>query len=286
MFKMSRKEAFRRCKALLKYGLVLLVCYWVVDFYIEWEEAAERRAIYQKEQGDCSKKLAGMEQVPIPGGSLLDRSRLPGFYFGSNLRSDGSCIADTLEGSFWWTGTELRTEYEMSGIEKPSSWGYFRLAARLYTRKERTEPHRMGYRHADWPDDLIVELKNYPGLELWLNAPPPHFKNEFSITTFVMRNWRRHDGTPRTISCDGLNHPGDKIQAAGLGKQDLLKLNKEQLESLDFGVLQTYCTVELYSFDFAGGDGRIGLDTSSLRGAPEAIKFVSDYLSRSIITGK
>jgi hypothetical protein len=83
-----------------------------------------------------------------------------------------------------------------------------------------------------------------------------------------------------------LNHPGDKIQAAGLGKQDLLKLNKEQLESLDFGVLQTYCTVELYSFDFAGGVGRIGLDTSSLRGASDAIKFISEYLSRSIITGK
>ncbi|WP_025110682.1 hypothetical protein [Pseudomonas sp. H1h] len=286
MLKISRKEAFRRCKALLKYGLVLLVCYWGVDFYIEWEAAAERRAIYQKEQGDCSKKLAGMEQVPIRGGSLLDRTRIPGFYFGSTLKSDGSCIADVLEGSFWWTGTELRTEYELSGIEKPSNWGYFQVAARLYTRKERTEPHTMGGRHVDWPDDLIVKLKKYPGLELWLDASPPSSKNDFLITTFVMHNWRRHDGTPRTISCDGLNYPGDRVKAAGLGRQDLLKLNKAQLENLDFGELQTRCTVELYSFDFSGGDGRVSLSTRSLRGAPEALKFVSEYLSRSIIAGK
>ena len=286
MFKVSRKDALKKIKVLVKYGLILLMCYWVVNFYIEWEEAAERRAIYQKEQGDCSKKLAGMERVPIKGGSLLDRTRIPGFHFGSTLKSDGSCIADILEGSFWWTGTELRTEYEMSGIEPPAGWGYFQVAAILSTRTGRTELHRMGYRHTDWPDDLIVVLKNYPGLELWLNAPPPHFKNAFSVTTFVMRDWRRHDGTPRTIDCDGLNYPGDKIKAAGLGRLDLLKFNKEQLENLDFGELQTYCTVELYSFDFAGGIGRIGLDTSSLRGAPEAIKFVSDYLSRAIITGK
>lgn len=286
MFKMSRKEALKRCKTLLKYSLVLLLCYWMVGFYIEWEEAAERRAIYQKEQGDCSKKLAGMEQVPIRGGSLLDRSRIPGFYFGSTLKSDGSCIADVLEGSFWWTGTELLTEYELSGIEKPASWGYFQVAARLYTRKTPTEPHRMGGRHVDWPDDLIVKLKNYPGLELWLDAPPPSSKNEFSITDFVMRDWRRHDGTPRRIYCDGLNSPNSKAADNGLGRAGLLLFDKMQLENLDFGGLQAWCTVELHGFDFSGGDGRIWLDTSSLRGSPEALKFVSDYLSRSIITGK
>lgn len=286
MFKMSRREVFRQCRRGVKYGVILAVCYWVVDFYIRWEDAAEARAIYHKEQGECSKKLAGMEQVPIRGGSLLDRTRIPGFYFGSTLRSDGSCIADILEGSFWWTGTELRPEHEESGKEPPDSWRYFQVAARLYTRKETTEPHGIGGRHVAWPDELVVKLKNYPGLELWLNEPPPHVDNEFSIRTFVMRDWRRSDGTPRKINCDGLNSANPEILASGLGKADLLRMNKQQLESLDFDRLRAYCTVELHSFDFAGGDGRVSLGTEALRGAPEALKFVSDYLSHSIITGK
>lgn len=286
MSKMSRNAAYRRFKALLKYGLLLLMCYWLISVYIKWEKAAARRAIYQKEQADCRRTLAGMEQVPIHGGSLLDRTRIPGFYFGSTLKSDGSCIADTLEGSFWWTGTELRTEYQESGKEPPSSWSYFRVAARLYTRKEFIEPHSMGGRHVDWPDNLIVRLNNYPGLELWLAAPPPHSKNEFPITAFVMRDWRRHDGTPRKIYCDGLYSPPSSFLSGELSAVELIKFNKAQLEELDFGGLQAFCTVQLHSFEFVGGDARVSLSTRSLRGAPEALKLISEYLSNSILTGK
>ncbi|UDI94247.1 MULTISPECIES: hypothetical protein [unclassified Pseudomonas] len=286
MLKMSRKEVFRQCGRGIKYGVLLAICYWVVDFCIRWEEAAEARAIYQKKQGACSRKLAGMEQVPILGGSLLDRTKIPGFHFGSTLRSDGSCIADLLDGSFWWTGKELFPVYETLGVEPPSSWTHYHVTARLFTRGNTTAPHNMGGRHVSWPDELIVKLKNYPGLELWLTAPPPSIKNEFSVRIFVMPDWRRRDGTPRKINCIGLNSPESKASASGLSKAYLLKMNKEQLENLEFGSLRTYCTVELHHFDFAGGDARIHLGTEGLRGAPEALKAVSDYLSHSIITGK
>ena len=285
MHKLFRKGVSGWCKAILKYGLVLALCYWVVDFYIEWERMAEARERHYQESKKCSQKLAGMEHVPILGGGLLDRTKIPGFHFGSSTR-DGLCIADVLEGSFWWTGTELRTEYQESGKEKPSSWGHFNVAARLYTRKPSTEPYTMGRKTIDWPDELTVKLKNYPGLELWLTAPPPSIKNEFSVTSFVIRDWRRRDGTPRTIWCDGLDSPGSRASERGLSTSDLLKLNKTQLELIDFGDLNAYCTVGLHNFDFVGGDARIGTGTKSLLGAPEALRLLSEYLSRSIITGK
>jgi hypothetical protein len=285
MHKLFRKGVSRWCKAILKYGLVLVLCYWVVDFYIEWERMAEAREHHYQESKKCSQKLAGMEQVPILGGSLLDRTRIPGFHFGSSTR-DGLCIADVLEGSFWWTGTELRTEYQESGKEPSSSWGHFNVAARLYTRKPSTEPYNMGYQVVDWPEELTVILKNYPGLELWLDAPPPSIKNEFSIKNFVIRDWRRRDGTPRVIACNGLGSPAKEVLASGLSRKDLLRFNKSQLESLDFGDLDAYCTVGLHDFDFTGGDARVGTGTGSLLGAPIALQLISEYLSRSIITGK
>lgn len=144
----------------------------------------------------------------------------------------------------------------------------------------------MGRQTVDWPDELIVKLKNYPGLELWLTAPPPSFKNEFSIKNFVIRDWRRRDGTPRVIACNGLGSPSTAVLASGLNKEVLLTFNKSQLEDLDFGRLNAYCTVELHDFDFAGGDARVGTGTGSLFGAPIALRLISEYLSRSIITGK
>jgi hypothetical protein len=285
MYKAIRKGAYGWCKSILKYGLFFASCYWVVDFYIEWERMAEAREHHREVSKKCSQKLAGMEQVPILGGSLLDRTRIPGFHFGSSAR-DGLCIADVLEGSFWWTGTELRTEYQESGREKPSSWGHFNVAARLYTKKPSTEPYNMGFKVVDWPEELIVKLKNYPGLELWLNDRPPSIKNGFSVTDFVIRDWRRRDGTPRTISCDGLGSPRKEILESGVSKADLLGFNKTQLENLDFGDLSAYCTVGLHNFDFAGGDARIGTGTESLLGAPIALQMLSEYLSNAIITGK
>lgn len=285
MYRVIRKDACWWCKTILKYGLVVAFCSWLVSCYVESERMAEERDRRREESKKCNQKLAGMEHVPILGGSLLDRTKIPGFHFGSSTR-DGLCIADVLEGSFWWTGTELRTEYQESGKEKPSSWGHFNVAARLYTRKPSTEPYNMGRKTIDWPDELTVKLKNYPGLELWLTAPPPSVKNEFSVTSFVIRDWRRRDGTPRTISCDGLDSPREKIVESGMSGTDLLRFNKSQLENLDFGDLNAYCTVGLHNFDFAGGDARVGTGTESLRGASIALQMISEYLSNSIITGK
>lgn len=285
MYRVSRKDAYWWCKTILKYGLVVIFCYWLGSCYVESERIAEERERSREVSKKCNQKLAGMEHIPIPGGNYLDRTRMRGFHFGSSVRGD-LCIADVLEGSFWWTGTELRSTHQESGKEIPSSWGHFNVAARLYTKKASTEPHTMGYRDVDWPEELTVKLKNYPGLELWLDVAPPSIKNEFSIKNFVIRDWRRRDGTPRLIMCNGLGSPSKRVLASGMSKADLLKFSKAQLEDLDFGDLNAYCTVELWDFDFAGGDGRVGTGTGSLRGAPIALQLISENLSHSIITGK
>lgn len=72
----------------------------------------------------------------------------------------------------------------------------------------------------------------------------------------------------------------------GLNGEKLARFSRTELENLDLGGLNFFCTVELHSFDFAGGHGRVGLDTSSLRETPEMLKFLGKYLSHSVITRK
>lgn len=285
MHKLFRKSVYWWCRTILKYGLVVAFCSWLVSCYVESEQMAEERTRSREESKKCSQKLAGMEHVPILGGAFLDVAQIPGFHFGSTIRN-GLCMAEGLEGAFWWTGTELRPTYQELGKERLSSWRHFSVTARLYTKTASTEPHNMGRKTVDWPEELVVKLKNYPGLELWLTAPPPSIKNEFAISGFVMRDWRRRDGTPRVIACNGLRSPSTTVLESEFYTEVLLTLNKSQLENLDFGHFNAYCTVGLHNFDFAGGDARVYLGTGSLRVAPIALKYISDYLSGSIITGK
>jgi hypothetical protein len=284
MLWMSRKQWVKWFKKLLKYGLFIYVCYCVVDFYIREAEVAEAMAIYYADQEACQKKLASLKQVPILGGSYVDKTLVPEFYVGMpELSNKKACLANTLKGHFWWTGTEIRSYHDQSVKPTPETWRLYKVNAGLYTRKETAEPHERGYRHVNWPDELIVKLKNYPGLEIWLNAPPPHFKNEGVVRTFVITGWARRDGTPRLINCDGLIRPASEEELTG---KKLAKFNRTELENLDFGKLSFFCTVELHSFDFSGGHGRVSLRLSSLREAPGMLKFLSDYLSRAVITRK
>lgn len=285
MYRVIRKDAYWWCKTALKYGLVVALCSWLVNCQIESERRAEERTSSREVSKKCYEKLAGMEYVPISGGSFLDVRKIPGFNYSSTTR-DGQCIAEGVEGSFWWTGTELRPTYQEPREEPSPDWRIFSIAARLYTRRESTEPISMGRQTKEWPEELIVKLKNYPGLELWLNAPPPSIENEFAIKGFIMRDWRRRDGTPRVIACDGLGSPHPHVLESGLSKAVLLTLDKVQLENLEFGTFNTYCKVGLHNFDFAGGDALVYLGTGSLRVAPAALEFISEYLSNSIITGK
>jgi hypothetical protein len=269
---------------IFKYGLTLASCYWLGSCYYEWGQRAEERERDRELSMKCYEKIGGMELVPMPGGQFVDRKRLPGFHFSISMRN-GLCEADIFEGSFWWTGSEILPVYVVKR-EPDRSWGHFNVVARLYRKKVPADPPAMGLRYTDWPEDLVVRLKNYPGLELWLDAPPPSVKNEFSVKNFVVREWRRRDGTPRVIVCNGLGSPASNVQESGLSRSDLAEFTKPQLENLNFGKMAAYCNVGLHDFDFEGGDVRVGIGIHSLSGSSVALPMLQEYLSKSIITGK
>ncbi|MOA45542.1 hypothetical protein D3C78_1679470 [compost metagenome] len=63
-------------------------------------------------------------------------------------------------------------------------------------------------------------------------------------------------------------------------------LTREELEGIDFrGRLQrgVACQVDIESFNFKGGAGRVSISTESLSEAPKALEAMSKYLSDSII---
>lgn len=270
---------------LAKWGVVVIVCYRLWDFFSYWVDYREVRDSRRKERVKCEKKFSDSDYLPIRGGGLLDASRVNGFHWYIKVRN-GECEVDNLEGLFIWTGKEIRNGFDADvQKEKQPDWRYFTVGLRLYVRLDSNTPHKTGYQSVDWPEELTVNLKNYPGLGLWLRARPPSIENEFAIMHFVMRGWRRSDGTPRIITCSGLDSSSIEELGVGLSTKELLRLNKEQLEVIDFGDLNAFCKMDVDSFYFSGGSARIGLDTTSLKGAPEALKSMSDYLSRSVITG-
>ncbi|MCK8667346.1 hypothetical protein M1M11_20925 [Pseudomonas azerbaijanoccidens] len=280
---MPRKGRKWWCKTIVKVSILLLFFYWLISEYFYWDRVWEARENSHKELVECRKKLSDSKYLPILGGGLLDVSKLHGFFWSVKMSKEG-CVGDNLEGSFWWTGTELRNTYDEVGKNNDQTgWSHFTVVARLFLNVSKTSPHSTGYKQLDWPDELTIKLKNYPGLELWLKAPPPSVENKFLVSHFILHDWRRRDGTPRYISCDGLDSP--RVEGSGLHVEDLIKFDRGELENLDFGSFRAYCNVGLSSFNFAAGDARVNLGVESLRSAPQALKFINDYLSRSVVTG-
>lgn len=269
---------------ILKYGCIGSLCYGMVSCYFAYERAQEIRERGDKAYRQCQEEFAGTTHKPIINDGLIDFSKLPGFFYSIGIHNE-KCIARVMEGSAWWTGTEIIPAGPVIKDSLPH-WVYLNVNARLYRRTKSTEPYNVGRRTVDWPEELTIKLRHYPGLELWLPAPPPNVDNELSITGFVMTGWRRDDGTPRVISCNGLRSPF-LLERKGAVTRDVLQtFSKSQLEDVDFGDLPAYCVVELHNFEFAGGDARVYLGVDSLREAPVALEALSKYLSLAIITRK
>lgn len=269
---------------LVKFGLIGACCYWVVSCHVEMKYVAELREVERKQYEACRKQLAGKTHIPILDGGFIDITKVPGFFISKTPY--GGCRAQHMEGDFWWTGTELRPANVKITEEPLPAWRHFNVIARLYKPTISNKPYEVGRRTVDWPEELVVKLINYPGMEMWLNKIPPSAENEFAVTSFILSQWRRRDGTPRVIYCDGLRSPSIKRPIGELRGKILLTMNKSQLENLDFGDSHAYCTIEFHNFDFAGGDARVYFWVRSLRVAPVALKAISEHLSRSITTGK
>lgn len=267
------------------------------------EPSSEEKA-YTQQLERCRVELGKSEKVPIIGGGYLDTSRFG--YPGSSVRyEDGQCGTDMLELSFWWTGEKIIPDgpkfITLKRTEIPKNWRLFRVAAKLGNQRRAHECKEnidlpqcaafkgatpSGYRKTEWPAELTVKLKNYPGLELWLELPPPNIKNQYDVDRFVMDEWRRPNGTPRSIDCWGLSPNDEVTKKQGLDPQSLALLTKEALENIDFqGRLQhgAACQVEFSDFGFEVGAARVSFSTESLREAPKALKAINQYLFDSIV---
>lgn len=264
------------------------------------EQSPEQKA-YVQQLERCRVELGKSDKVPIIGGGYVDMSRFG--YPGSSVRyEDGQCGTDMLELSFWWTGEEILPDspkfIKRKRTEIPESWQMYHVAANLGNKRKARECKEnidlpqcsgfkgatpTGYQKTEWPVELTVKLKNYPGLELWLTEPPPNIKNQYDVYDFVMTEWRRPNGTPRGISCWGLNKNSDK---AGINSKALALLSREELENIDLQSRLKYgvaCQVEFSDFGFEAGAARVKFNTDNLREAPKVLKALNQYLFDSII---
>ncbi|MGH8601550.1 MAG: hypothetical protein ACREXR_01835 [Gammaproteobacteria bacterium] len=265
-------------------------------------EHSPEQIAYEKQLKQCRTELDKSEKVPIIGGGYVDMSRFG--FVGSSVRyEDGQCGTDILELSFWWTGEEILPDnpkfLKIKRTEIPETWRYFNVAAKLGNQRKAHEcrenidlPQCAGFKGAvkpgwkvtEWPAELTIKLKNYPGLEIWLEAPPPSAENRLRFDDFVMVDWRRPDGTPRSIDCWGLGLSSAKKR--GLGRENLAIMTREELENIDFRGRFGHglpCQVEFWSFGFKGGAARVSTGTEALREAPKALEAINKYISESIV---
>jgi hypothetical protein len=248
----------------------------------EEKEAAERR---QKELDACRQKISESHLVPIIGGGHLDAKKL-GIFF--NVRvENGECGTDGFEGGFYWHDGSIEPASHpganLAYEKNPTSWKRFEVRARLGNQRKGRECTEQGERcstfnHKNpglpptWPEDRIVRPKAYPGLEIWL--PEKIVPNHTESMTFVIPDWPRADGSPRTVNCWSL----PKGYA-------LDKMSRQDLEAIDFskGTKHGYpCDVEFWDFSFTGGAARVHTGTESLVGITRALKALEQHISNAV----
>lgn len=270
---------------------------------VQRHNQSPEQVAYQKQLEKCREELSQSRLVPIIGGGHIDMSRF-GFDNPSITYKNGECGKDVLEVAFWWTGEEVLPDHpkfvKLKESERSRRWSYFRVTAKLGNQRRgrlcRENPDlpqceifkagiRPGLRATEWPKDRVVKLKHYPGLELWLREPPPSLENKHRVNDFVMTEWRRPDGTPRSIDCWGLSS-SELAKSQGLDTVSLSLMSGKELSDVDFrGKLKfgSICEVDFGSFNFKGGAGRVVTRTESLHDAPKALQAISEYISNSII---
>lgn len=268
----------------IKVGMVIAIGVSIWQ-YVAIKHRAERVAqqAYEKQIEQCRDELAKkVPMIPIIGGGYLD-TRYFAFNVPSVVYKDGECGTDTFVTNLYWTGQKIvPAKEEFTGMlagAVPQHWLRFGIGAVFgnlrqaracqsnpsldFCMKGYTPP---GY-PPTWPQERIVKPKHYPGLEIWL--PPTPIKDIAAIH-FVLSDWRREDGRPRTVNCD-------------LPGYQPWKMTKEEFENIDFGTHMFPCQVEYSDFTFKGGAARVHTGTEALKDITPLLKALHQYISNSII---
>ena len=242
---------------------------------------------YRKQLNQCRQDLAKDPLVPIVGGGFLDTRRFA-FNVPTVRYEDGKCGTDGFQAEFWWTGEKVVPDHPkftgLSPMHIPKHWTHFNVGALLGNQRKAREckadqnPQKcpeLGHKNPgvapDWPEDLVIKLKKYPGLEIRLNRNAPPEGRWVGLRSFVMSEWPRADGALRVVDCFGLN------------AHELAKKTNEELSEIDFGNRTAACQVDFWDFQYKGGVARIGTGTEALADIGPALKALQQYLSDSII---
>jgi len=223
----------------------------------------------------CINSLRGQSRIPILGGGFLRVDRFAFSVPGIRLQ-DGECGTDGFETHFYWTGQEiLPNDERFTGIkltEVPKHWRLIGVATRLGNlRRCQLSPEKckadpsIAQAPKEWPPELIVRMDNYP-LDVWLPREPK--RPGINTMQFVLRDWPKADGAPRYVHCD-------------IGKP-VASVSREEWQTMDFGERTLPCQVDLFSFNFKRGAGRISTGTESLRDITLALQALQKYLSDQI----
>lgn len=254
--------------------LALLVCMAACDPGFTAKQKAELKE-YELKLKACIDSLRGQPRIPILGGGYLRVDRFAFSVPGIRLE-DGECGTDGFETHFYWTGEKIVPNDErFTGIkltEVPKHWRLMRVATRLGNMKfcqqnpEKCKDDPMTPPlPKTWPPELVVRMDNYP-LDVWLPKGPEH--PDVYSKGFALRDWSKPDGTARFVHCD-------------IGRR-VAGVSRQEWQTMEFGERTLPCQVDLSSFDFKRGAGRISTGTESLRDLTRALKALQTYLSEQI----
>jgi hypothetical protein len=241
---------------------------------------------HDKKVNECRQELEKKNPlIPIIGGGYLDVSKFA-FTVPTVRYEDGRCGTDGFQADFYWTGEKIVPAAEkftgLAPTQVPKNWRLLRVGAILgnLRRARECEAHpdpdssrcpktgsTPGY-PATWPRELVVELKHYPQLEIWLEPPPKTFLSEIP---FVLKDLRRDDGRPVSVGCFALEG------------YDLPAMKRSQFEELRFDARPFPCQAEYGDFTFKGGAARVHFSTTALVDIATALKELKVYLSKAII---
>jgi hypothetical protein len=268
-------------KRLTPSGAGLLVLALLVSGCGKSERDVELQT-HDKHVEECRVALAKNPLIPIIGGGRLDTK-----YFAFNVPTvrfeKGECGTDGFVSDFYWTGTKIvPADPKFTGLaltQVPKEWRLLRVGARLgnmsrslaceakFDPSHCPDPNDKapGYPPA-WAQELVVRPKRYPGLEIWIDPKP--IPRGLQAIHFVLGDWRREDGRPRTVNCDI--------------RREVASMTRADFEEIDFGTNSFPCQVEFSDFSFTGGAARVSTGTDALRDAVPALKALQAYLSQAV----
>ncbi len=254
------------------------------------EQAAAVDKAHVDARNRCRDKWYGKPRAPVRGTNyVLDATKLPWDMGGELWHEDEDCGVAKIDAVFYWTGEEIlpqrvgmypQQEYNVKPIDVREAWtqiqvlGYLGMESSI---RQRLEQHPEGFqiiprpqRPKTWPTELVVKLKHYPDLEVWLPKEwTPTMERTTHYLSFQFPNWPNDDGVTRGFNCN-------------LGRA-VYPATREEIENLDLRQkVRSSCQMEFDNFGFNSGSAKVNWGTPKLTEITPALRALQKYFNDSI----